>query len=218
VTDSVTSEGLALFLKEKLGLQHCRYLKGYANIINKAKELTATGVNAQVAIETSGHCAMQENGYLDDGTFTAVKVVGLLTREKALHPDSTTSTSPLLDLISDLEEMPVVDEVRLTTFDKSLDTMRETFDVCAMTINDLAISNNHDWEIDIASLEGVRVRLGHNQFFMLRKSLHDPILSFQVEAMSKELFRETALRPLLQAWESRSSIARNLDLTPLKEF
>ena len=33
-----------------------------------------------MAIETSGYCAMRENDYLDDGTYTTVKVIGLLAR------------------------------------------------------------------------------------------------------------------------------------------
>lgn len=57
---SVTSEGLETFLGE-LGLNHVRYLKGYANVIGKARELTESGkAIAEVAIETSGHCAMRE--------------------------------------------------------------------------------------------------------------------------------------------------------------
>lgn len=81
VTDSVTSEGLARFLEEDLGLVHERYLKGYANVIGRAREITEGGeAVAEMAIETSGHCAMRENGYLDDGTYTAVKVVGLRAR------------------------------------------------------------------------------------------------------------------------------------------
>ena len=55
VTDSTTSEGLNKFLESTLGLKHYRYLRGYANVISKAEELTASGeVNAEVAIETSG--------------------------------------------------------------------------------------------------------------------------------------------------------------------
>ena len=69
VTDSVTSEGLAKFIVDDLDLKHVRYLKGYANVIGKARELTESDTaNAEMAIETSGHCAMKENGYLDDGT------------------------------------------------------------------------------------------------------------------------------------------------------
>jgi hypothetical protein len=69
---------LEAFLQDDLGLQHVQYFKGYANVINKARKLTEAGIaNAEVAIETSGHCAMQENGYLDDGTHTAVKAIVL---------------------------------------------------------------------------------------------------------------------------------------------
>jgi len=81
VTDSVTSEGLASFLNDRLGLQHIRFKKGYANVINKAKEINedpSIVASAKVAIETAGHCAMQENNFLDDGTYTAVQVVSLL--------------------------------------------------------------------------------------------------------------------------------------------
>ncbi len=64
VTDSVTSEGLAEFL-EGLGLNHVRFLKGYANVIGKARELTESGkAMAEVAIETSGHCAMREVSFI----------------------------------------------------------------------------------------------------------------------------------------------------------
>ena len=53
-----------------MGLKHFRHLRGYANVIGKAEELTESGkANAEVAIETSGHCAMQENGYVDDGMY-----------------------------------------------------------------------------------------------------------------------------------------------------
>lgn len=63
VTDSVTSEGLTKFLEEDLGLVHVRYLKGYANVIEKVKEITDSGkAVTEMAIETSGHCAMKENG------------------------------------------------------------------------------------------------------------------------------------------------------------
>ena len=54
VTDSVTSNGLSSFL-HNLGLTHVRYVRGYANVISKARALTeSASVSAEVAIETSG--------------------------------------------------------------------------------------------------------------------------------------------------------------------
>lgn len=74
VTDSVTSNGLARFI-EDLGGKHYRYRKGYKNVIDKGIELNEDGVETQVAIETSGHGAMKENYFLDDGAYLAVKII-----------------------------------------------------------------------------------------------------------------------------------------------
>jgi phosphomannomutase len=213
VTDSVTSEGLTLFLN-KLGLQHVRYLKGYANVINKAKELTESGVcDAQVGMETSGHCAMRENGYLDDGTYTAAKVVSLLAQRRDLLLNSW---------IADYRDLPEVSELRMSTFDQSLDTMRSVFDVCAIEIELEAAegaTSGGVWEVDRENLEGIRVRVGGGQFFMLRKSLHDPIVSLQIEARSIEHARRHMVDPLIRIFEADdSSVAKSLDLSPLREY
>ena len=214
VTDSVTSNGLATFLKENLGLVHVRYLKGYANVINKAKELTENGtVNAEVAIETSGHCAMKENDYLDDGTYTAVKVVGLLAVEKAMH-----STSSLLDLIKDMMELDEVSELRMPMMDGSLETTQRMFDFIALEIEQQC-ENNIYWTIDQENLEGIRVSTGDDGgFFMLRKSLHDPIISLQIEASSKESARDIVVKPLLQMLQIDPEIDSVVQLSALKEY
>jgi phosphomannomutase len=74
VTDSVTSDGLAQFIAAAGGT-HYRYKRGYKNVIDKGVELAAEGVDAPLMIETSGHGAMAENHYLDDGAYLAVKVL-----------------------------------------------------------------------------------------------------------------------------------------------
>jgi phosphomannomutase len=201
VTDSVTSEGLSNFLTDKLGLQHVRYLKGYANVINKAKQ-----VDAQVGIETSGHCAMKENKYLDDGTYTAVKVVSLL---------ANAGGKGLLDLISEMNELDEVVELRMTC--KDLDTMQRVFDVCAMDVERAATEDTR-WEMDMENLEGVRVRVGDEQFFMVRKSLHDPIISVQIEAKSKEDARRLIVKPLLDLFQAEGQIRDLLDMDILKDY
>lgn len=75
VTDSITSRQLTEFLENKLGLNHLRYKRGYKNVINKAIELNRAGTDCQLAIETSGHAALQENYFLDDGAYLAAKIV-----------------------------------------------------------------------------------------------------------------------------------------------
>jgi len=215
VTDSVTSEGLATFLQDNLKLQHVRYLKGYANVINLAKELTQSGtMNAELAIETSGHCAMRENDFLDDGTYTAVQILSLLAREKQVNPNAN-----LLDLIAELEEMDEVAELRMTTKDGSLETMQAVFDVCVAEIEARCNTPDGAWTLDEDNLEGIRVRLGNNgQFFMLRKSLHDPLVSLQIESQSKAEARRLIIDPLVSAFQSNPSIDEVLDTSVLETY
>ena len=57
VTDSVTSNGLASFIKAKGGIHH-RFKRGYKNVINEAIRLNEEGRESHLAIETSGHAAI----------------------------------------------------------------------------------------------------------------------------------------------------------------
>jgi phosphomannomutase len=218
VTDSVTSEGLSTFLNDKLGLKHIRYIKGYANVIGKARELTESGdVNAELAIETSGHCAMQENGYLDDGTYTAVKIVSLLAQQRALDL-SNGKSSTLLDLIADMTELDEVCELRMETKDSSLETMQEIFNICTLEVERFCKLND-SWRVDQDNLEGIRLRLGSDgEFFMLRKSLHDPIISVQIEAQTKVRARELITDPLLNLLQSNNIIFNTLNMEVLRAY
>lgn len=217
VTDSVTSEGLTTFLKD-LGLQHVRYLKGYANVINKARALTESGqAFAPLAIETSGHCAMEENGYLDDGTYTAVKVISLLATERQSQGDASCSISPLLDLINDLEEVAEIKELRMKTVDGSLETMQHLFDILSLQV-EMATEHMEDWSIDTENLEGLRIRTGDSQFFMLRKSLHDPVISLQIESRSVKHVRTRVVQPLLEILQENPTLGERLDASALQNY
>ena len=50
-------------------------MRGYKNVINKGIELNKEGIECQLMMETSGHGATKVNRYLDDGAYTAVKVI-----------------------------------------------------------------------------------------------------------------------------------------------
>jgi phosphomannomutase len=217
VTDSVTSEGLSHFLERTLQLHHVRYLKGYANVIGKARELTESGrALAEMAIETSGHCAMRENGYLDDGTYTAVKVISLLAQVKN---DENGSSGSLLDLISELQEMEEVNEFRMNVLDGSIVSTGGLFEqLCQLVEN--ACEVNEDWVLDVENLEGVRVRnLMDGGFFMVRKSLHDPLISVQVEGSSVDSVRKVVIGPLVRLMEEGLGDSLSiLDLKPLLEY
>ena len=50
-----------------MGGKHHRFKRGYKNVINEAIRLNQEGINCPLAIETSGHAALRENYFLDDG-------------------------------------------------------------------------------------------------------------------------------------------------------
>lgn len=75
VTDSVTSDQLAEFIEKKLGCRHHRFKRGYKNVINEAIRLNEAGETCLLAMETSGHGALKENYFLDDGAYLATKIV-----------------------------------------------------------------------------------------------------------------------------------------------
>jgi hypothetical protein len=116
-------------------------------------------LDAQEAIDvTSGHCAVKENGFLDDGTFTAVKIQGLLAQERQMSQQSMKNRS-LLNLIASLKELQEVVEFRLQSFDGSLDNIFDLFGFVALEIE--AICDEHDsWTVDADNLEGIRVSTG----------------------------------------------------------
>lgn len=217
VTDSVTSNGLSKFLEESLNLKHIRYLRGYANVIQKAKSVNAEmSATAEVAIETSGHCAVRENGFLDDGTFTALKVLGLLAQER--QQNELASRKSLLDLLSNLEELGEVIEFRLQGKDGSLESVARLFDLVALEI-ETHCEDQLEWSVDRENLEGIRVSTGKDGgFFLLRKSLHDPVICLHVEASSKVAAKLLITDPLLRLFDAEAQTAEVLDLSALKQY
>ena len=82
VTDSVTSDHLTDFLENTLKLKHHRFKRGYKNVINESIRLNNEGITSPMAMETSGHGALSENYFLDDGAYLAVKLVIAAAKEK----------------------------------------------------------------------------------------------------------------------------------------
>ena len=215
VTDSTTSEGLSMFLKHDLGLNHYRYIRGYANVISKARSLTESGKNlVEMAIETSGHCAMRENGFLDDGTYTAVKVIGVLARMS--RGDDQKS---LLDLISGMKEMAETVEFRLKVRNGSQEKTKEIFDYLLDAIQ-YGCSTISNWDLDSENQEGIRVRCGGGGgFFMMRKSLHDPVIILNVEGSSKGEIREKVVGPVLNLLGKDGDRVRDaVDLSHIENY
>jgi hypothetical protein len=61
---------------------------------SRERQLNEEGIiHAQVSIETLGHCAMKENGFLDDGTSTVVKVLELLAQKRQMQLQTVKNNS-----------------------------------------------------------------------------------------------------------------------------
>ena len=175
VTDSITSTGLAKFIKEKGGIHH-RFKRGYKNVINESIRLNGLGQDSQLAIETSGHGAFKENYFLDDGAYIVTKLLIELARAKK-------EGYTLESLIADLEEPEESVEFRMNILVDDFKTYGQAVidELTAYAVKQAG------WSLADSNYEGVRVNLDEahgNGWFLLRLSLHDPLLPLNIESNS----------------------------------
>ena len=173
VTDSITSTGLAEFIAAHGGI-HRRFMRGYRNVINEAIRLNNAGQDAQVAMETSGHGALKENYFLDDGAYLMVKLLIELSRAR----DRGESLSAM---IADLREPKEAREYRMALNTEDFRPYGESV-IAALT----------DWAkaqegVSLAgdNFEGVRVNFSPergNGWCLLRMSLHEPLMPLNIES------------------------------------
>ncbi|KAG1353900.1 hypothetical protein COCNU_07G000120 [Cocos nucifera] len=93
------------------GGKHHQFKRGYKNVIDEAVRLNSIGEESYLAIETSGHGALKENHWLDDGAYLMVKLLKKLASARA--SGSGSGSKVLTDLIEGLEEAAVAVELRL---------------------------------------------------------------------------------------------------------
>ena len=173
VTDSITSTGLAKFIEEKGGVHH-RFKRGYRNVINESIRLNNAGQDSQLAIETSGHGAFKENYFLDDGAYIVTKLLIELARGKK-------EGYTLESLIATLEEPAESVEFRMNI-------LLEDFKAYGQQVIDELTAyagNQAGWSLAPSNYEGVRVNLDAEHgdgWFLLRLSLHDPLLPLNIES------------------------------------
>jgi phosphomannomutase len=174
VTDSVTSDGLKKFIETNLGGEHYRYKRGYRNVINESIRLNNLGQDSQLAIETSGHGALKENYFLDDGAYLVTKLLIELAKGKK-------QGYSLESLIASLEEPAESIEFRMNI-------LVDDFKTYGQQVID-ALSNyaskQPGWTLADDNHEGIRVNLddAHGDgWFLLRLSLHDPLLPLNIES------------------------------------
>ena len=113
--------------------------------------------------------------------------------------------------------MPKVTEFRLPVLGASLETTASVFDRLVFEVEEACAANDL-WELDTENLEGIRVRTGHGGFFMVRKSLHDPLISVQVEGDSEDEIRRIVTEPILRLLDSDEGLFNALDCNILRNF
>lgn len=171
VTDSVTSTGLKWWIEEKLGGVHLRFKRGYKNVINEAIRLNETGTPSFLALETSGHGALKENYFLDDGAYQVAKILIKIAQLKAAGEGTVD------ELIAELPEPAEAIEFRAQI-------LVDDFSACADKALDAfkAFAESEDgWSLTPNNFEGVHVSTP-NGWILVRKSLHDPQIPVNIES------------------------------------
>ena len=206
VTDSVTSSGLAKFIME-WGGEHYRYKRGYRNVIDEAIRLNEAGINCPLAIETSGHAALRENHFLDDGMYLVTVLICEAMRLKQEGKE-------LSSLIADLQEPIESAEIRMNI---TQEDFRAAGRAAIEKVMDHA-AFAPGWHIAPDNREGVRINFDldggmNNGWFLLRLSVHDPVLPLNLESDVAGGVKEMA-RGLYQVLSS----AEGVDLSRLEAF
>ncbi|MBQ7323890.1 MAG: phosphomannomutase/phosphoglucomutase [Clostridia bacterium] len=204
VTDSVTSNGLTKFITQRGGRHH-RFKRGYKNVINEAIRLNNKGEYTPLAIETSGHAALKENYFLDDGAFLMTRILIALAK-------CSKEGKKLTDLIADLEMPKEEKEVRLRFVD-GCDFKK----MGAKILKDYEqhVKDMHYIEAAPDNYEGCRANYDWKHgdgWTLVRMSLHEPILPINME--SDSFFGVLKMLKDLYYFLKDYSC---LDVTPLRE-
>jgi phosphomannomutase len=174
VTDSITSAGLKWFIEEELGGVHHRFQRGYKNVINESLRLNEEGRESWLAIETSGHAALKENYFLDDGAYLVAK---LLIKMALLNKEKRTLTSLIDKLPAPVES----GEFRLPL---KVEKFKEYGNRVISDLKEM-VHKEAGWSMEDPNYEGIRVRCSdpaENGWFLLRLSLHDPLMPLNIES------------------------------------
>lgn len=174
VTDSITSDGLTAFIETTLGGKHHRFQRGYKNVINESIRLNNAGQESWLAIETSGHAALKENYFLDDGAFLITKI---LVKAARLRQQGLTLVNLTESLQIPLESKEIRLKIMVPAFKEYGNKV----------IDDLTrfVKQVKGWSIVPNNYEGIRVSCdaeSGNGWFLLRLSLHDPVIPLNIES------------------------------------
>lgn len=205
VTDSITSSGLKKYIEQTLGGKHHRFKRGYKNVINEAIRLNDEGVNCPLAIETSGHAALRENYFLDDGAYLVTKIIIKMAQLRTQGETLESLLQPLAEPAEAVElRLPILDE----NFKECGESIIRSLEACAQ--------KQANWEIAPDNHEGIRIAFGKDNgdgWLLLRLSVHDPLMPLNIESDSiggtKQIGKQ--LYAFLRT-------CKGIDLSPVEKF
>ena len=171
VTDSVTSTGLHWWIEEKLGGVHHRFKRGYKNVINEAIRLNEAGTPTFLALETSGHGALKENYFLDDGAYQIAKILIKMARMKAAGEGTVDAL--IAELPEPVDAIELRAQIDVQAFSDYADEVLEQFRSFA--------EQQAGWTLTPKNYEGVHVTT-ESGWILVRKSLHDPQIPINIES------------------------------------
>ncbi|WP_008313443.1 phosphomannomutase/phosphoglucomutase [Leptolyngbya sp. PCC 6406] len=174
VTDSITSDGLTQFIETDLQGVHYRFRRGYKNVINEALRLNETGQESWLAIETSGHAALKENYFLDDGAYVVSKLLIELAKAHSAGTDLSARIASLQEPVESREFRITITAEDFQAYGTQVIEHLRTF-----------ATTQSDWTVVPNTHEGVRIACQAPQeggWCLLRLSLHDPVLPLNVES------------------------------------
>lgn len=174
VTDSVTSDGLGVFIKE-LGGTHHRFKRGYKNVIDESVRLNEAGTLSTLAIETSGHGAFKENYFLDDGAYIVTKI---LIKLALLKKEGKDIGELIESLVEPKDEAAIRVKIDLEDFaDYGKNVLAEF---------EKLVTADDRYEVVTPNHEGIRVNYnfeGTRGWILVRMSLHDPVIPINIESV-----------------------------------
>lgn len=203
VTDSVTSSGLKEFINNNLGGVHYRYRRGYKNVIDEAIRLTGEGQVCPLAIETSGHAAFRSNFFLDDGAYLITRIIIKMAQLKREGKSVT-------DLVKELKEPADKCEIRINISESDFKSKGNSV-IAAL---ERYSGEKSGWHIADDNREGIRVACDEGDgWFLLRLSVHDPVMPLNIESDSAGGCRIIA-KGLLEFFKNQVG----LDISPLCKY
>ena len=154
-------------------MKHHRNMRGYKNVINESIRLNQEGILSPLAIETSGHGALSENYFLDDGAYMAVKILIALALAKK---EGKELASYIEKLAPGVEEREYRFKIEGEDFGAYGRDVLAQFEERAKAKGYYVVPNSY---------EGIRLRFEGEVggWVLLRLSLQDPQMPLNIEGL-----------------------------------